>query len=115
MPMWGSIDQSNNSPIWAAAKINQAPTATNRDAMYGNTTANAAFAGATVATYGISQSEIAVHPEIPHTGWVMKTTGQGGRAGRVTYEVMVAGGLTGDGDANTVNPDVSNTTNFPAG
>lgn len=34
---------------------------------------------------------------IPHTGWVLRTEGTGGRAGRVQYEVLVAGGITTDG------------------
>lgn len=34
---------------------------------------------------------------IPHTGWVLRTEGSGGRAGRVQYEVLVAGGITTDG------------------
>jgi len=34
---------------------------------------------------------------IAHTGWVRRTTGTGGRAGRVFYETLVAGGsITGD-------------------
>ena len=34
---------------------------------------------------------------ITHTGWVRRTTGTGGRAGRVQYETLVAGGsITGD-------------------
>lgn len=34
---------------------------------------------------------------ITHTGWVRRTTGTGGRAGRVFYETLVAGGsITGD-------------------
>lgn len=34
-----------------------------------------------------------------HTGWVLRTVGQGGRAGRVTYETLVAmGSMTGDAE-----------------
>lgn len=33
-----------------------------------------------------------------HAGWVLRTEGQGGRAGRITYETLVAmGSITGDG------------------
>jgi hypothetical protein len=38
---------------------------------------------------------------VPHSGWVLRTEGTGGRAGRVHYEVLVASGsMTGDTDAD---------------
>lgn len=40
-----------------------------------------------------------------HTGWVLRTEGQGGRAGRVTYEVLVAGGISSDGSDDTILPE----------
>lgn len=42
---------------------------------------------------------------IPHTGWVLRTEGTGGRAGRVQYEVLVAGGIGTDGSDDTILPD----------
>lgn len=42
---------------------------------------------------------------IPHTGWVLRTEGTGGRAGRVQYEVLVAGGIVSDGSDDTILPD----------
>jgi len=42
---------------------------------------------------------------IPHTGWVLRTAGTGGRAGRINYEVLVAGGITTDGSDDSVLPD----------
>lgn len=34
---------------------------------------------------------------VPHAGWVRRTEGSGGRAGRVSYEVLVAGSsISGD-------------------
>ena len=37
--------------------------------------------------------------EVPHVGWVKKTVGTGGRAGRVQYETLVAASsMTGDGE-----------------
>jgi hypothetical protein len=36
---------------------------------------------------------------VPHAGWVLRTVGTGGRAGRVQYETLVAmGSITGDSD-----------------
>lgn len=33
-----------------------------------------------------------------HTGWVIRTVGSGGRAGRIQYETLVAGGITSDAE-----------------
>ena len=43
---------------------------------------------------------------VPHAGWVKRTAGSGGRAGRFHYEVLVAGSsITGDAADDTVLPD----------
>ena len=41
---------------------------------------------------------------ITHTGWNKRTTGTGGRAGRVFWETLVAGGISGDAE-EIVAPD----------
>jgi hypothetical protein len=67
--------------------------------LFGNTTANTYIAGLTVGQYGVDSAEIAAGDgSAAHTGWVLRTTGQGGRAGRVFEEVLVAGGITGDAE-----------------
>lgn len=35
---------------------------------------------------------------VAHTGWNIRTVGSGGRAGRIQYETLVAGGITTDGE-----------------
>lgn len=40
-----------------------------------------------------------------HTGWHLRKVGSGGRAGRVHYECLVAGGITTDGADDTILPD----------
>lgn len=43
---------------------------------------------------------------IPHAGWVRRTSGTGGRAGRVQYEVLVAGStISGDAGDDSELPD----------
>lgn len=43
---------------------------------------------------------------VAHAGWITRTVGTGGRAGRVTTEVLVAmGSMTGDGSDDIVLPD----------
>lgn len=42
---------------------------------------------------------------IAHTGFVLRTVGSGGRAGRVHNEVLVAGGIVTDASDDTILPD----------
>lgn len=125
MPLWGSNDAASNSTIFAAAQVKVAPNTANRTALFGNTTANAFIAGVTVGQYGVDANEIAAGGgAAAHTGWILRTAGQGGRAGRVQEEVLVAGGMSTSPDAeDAAYPDyairirtqpVSNTANTSA-
>jgi len=62
------------------------------------------FVGVTAtatASLGLGVSGQTGQTEAPHTGWVKKTVGTGGKAGRVQYEVLVASGsLSGDQTAD---------------
>jgi hypothetical protein len=99
MPLWGSSDAASNSTIFAAAQVKVAPNTANRTALFGNTTANAYIAGVTVGQYGVDSNEIAAGGgSAAHTGWILRTAGQGGRAGRVQEEVLVAGGISSDAE-----------------
>ena len=44
-------------------------------------------------------------PRVTHTGWNLRRAGSGGRAGRVHYECLVAGGITGDASDDTQLPE----------
>lgn len=45
---------------------------------------------------------------VAHAGWVVRTVGTGGRAGRVQYETLVAmGTITGDGTDDSILPDAN--------
>lgn len=63
--------------------------------------------------YGVSTDEMAYAntadteaDAVPHAGWVLRTEGSGGRAGRVHYEVLVAGSsIQGDADDDTKLPE----------
>lgn len=105
MPLWGSKDAASNSTIFAAAQVKVTPNTDNRDALFGNTTANAYIDGITVGQFGVDDNEIAAGGgKVSHTGWVLRTVGQGGRAGRVFNEVLVAGGMSQDAE-DVVFPD----------
>ena len=58
------------------------------------------------ATLGLGTPGVTVGAsEVSHIGWVKKTIGTGGRAGRVFYETLVAGSsMTGDSE-DLVTPD----------
>jgi hypothetical protein len=108
MAQWGTTDADSNSVIWAPVYVKEAPTAANRDILYNQANADYYIAGVTIGTYGVDESEIALDGgKVAHTGWVLRTVGSGGRAGRVQTEVLVAGGMTAD--ANTDFPEYGNT------
>lgn len=92
MAQWGSRDTANASVLWSGALVKSTPNSSVRDAMWSNSTANAFVSGATVGVYGIEKTELS-NGAVAHTGWVLQTTGSGGRAGRVQTEVLVAGGM----------------------
>jgi hypothetical protein len=115
MSSWGNNDNAANAPYWAVnsaiapANPNRAaPTAANVALLYANTTANVYTSRETIGLFGLDSQEIDVLGDTgAHTGWVLKTQGQGGRAGRVQYETLVAlSTLNRDGDAQLF-PNVS--------
>ena len=63
---------------------------------------NHGLTGATataVASLGLGQDGDNDSREVAHVGWVKKTVGTGGRAGRVHYETLVAASsITGDAE-----------------
>ena len=57
------------------------------------------------ATFGVDTTEAGVTPQIAAAGWVLQTTGSGGRSGRVSYETLVAmRSISGDAE-DTAFPD----------
>jgi hypothetical protein len=115
MSSWGNNDNAANAPYWAVnsaiapANPNRAaPTAANVALLYANTTANVYTSRETIGLFGIDSQEIDVLGDTgAHTGWVLKTEGQGGRAGRVQYETLVAlSTMNRDGDGQLF-PNVS--------
>lgn len=60
MPLWGLTDVASNSVIWAPSQVGKAPTRANANALYGNTTPNAYFQGATVGMYAVDGTESGV-------------------------------------------------------
>jgi len=109
MPLWSSTDANTGSPKFTPAQFKLATTQANANTLFSNTNPNVVVTGINVGVFGIDTDEMqamsanAARPA--HAGWVVRTSGQGGRAGRVHYETLVAGGsITGDAE-DTVHPD----------
>lgn len=100
MSSWGNNDNAANAPYWAVSSAimnvsqteldGSAPTAANVARLYGNTTADVYTTNETIGLFGVDAQEADANHKGAHTGWVLRTTGSGGRAGRVQQEVLVA-------------------------
>jgi len=101
MAQWGNTDDAANSVFWANTTLNLTK---NQTELFANTTIGAATANVAQGVFGVSAGELAWANTatseayaVTHAGWVLRTEGQGGRAGRVQYETLVAmSSITGD-------------------
>ena len=106
MAQWGNTDDAANSVLWAAQQLKITANTGNQTALFGNTTADAFITGATIGQYGVSEGEAqaaraGADVKAAHSGWILRTTGSGNRAGRIHNEVLVAMN-TISGDAEDV-------------
>jgi hypothetical protein len=91
MASWGITDAYTAAPLWALASVNKAPTSANMGSagsgkLFNNATADNLITGITRGLFNYAVGEF---PAGSHQGWVLKTTGSGGRTGRVTGETLV--------------------------
>lgn len=107
MSQWKDTDDAANSVIWAPVRYGKTVNTANQTDLFGNVTADAFANGITVGQFAADAGEVtAAQGAIPHTGYVLRTEGSGNRAGRVHYEVLVAGGIIGsDASDDTTIPD----------
>ena len=91
-----NVDEAAGAPLWATAAIRKEWTAANRTDLFNDTTANNFITGVTMGLFNFKDTETQ-SGAIAHAGWNLKTTGSGGRAGRDSYECLVA--LTNSQDA----------------
>ena len=92
MSSWAKTDAFGSAPLWALARVKNAPVSSNMGAaasgkLFNNASANNLISGVTVGLFNIAAGE---RFSGCHQGWVLKTTGSGGRAGRITGETLVA-------------------------
>jgi hypothetical protein len=101
MPSHGNYDNAANAPYWAvnSAIVKNYPSHSHGDAanvayLYGNTTSDVYITNETIGLFMVDQNELGVQESLgtppAHKGWNLKTTGSGNRAGRVTWETLVA-------------------------
>lgn len=101
MPLWGNSDAASNSVLSAPAQLKQAPNTTNRDALFGNTTANGYGTGETVGMYAVDTTEMGV----ASGGVAVITITNAGSGYTANATVTIAGGggasATANATANT--------------
>jgi hypothetical protein len=118
MSSHGNYDNAANAPYWAVNSAlvknypsHSAPTAANVAYLYGNTTSGVYLTDETVGLFMVDQNEMDVQEANgtppAQKGWNLKTTGSGGRAGRVQWETLVALAQVNSDNSNddTVLPD----------
>jgi len=104
MSQWKNDDSAANSVLWGVIGYKVVANAANRNAFFGNTTADALITGITVGQFGVDTAELratraAAEARPAHAGWVNRIEGSGGRAGRIQHEVLVAmGSMSGDAE-----------------
>jgi|TARA_A100001011_G_scaffold205386_1_gene213538 hypothetical protein len=96
MSSWSNTDEAASAPLWSVAAIKKTPSSANRTDLFNDTTADNFISGVTMGLFNYKDSETAAN-KVAHAGWNLKTTGSGGRSGRVSHECLVA--LTNSADA----------------
>ena len=96
MSSWTNVDEAAGAPLWSVAAIRKTPSTANRTDLFNDANANGFISGVTIGLFNYKDSETAAN-KVAHAGWNLKTTGSGGRAGRIQHECLVA--LTNSQDA----------------
>ena len=88
MSSWTKTDAAAGGAFMGSNNVNKEPSTSNRTALYQNSSADTFISGATHGLFNYTTTETQ-SGQIAHTDWVLKTTGSGGRAGRVSYQTLV--------------------------
>ena len=93
MALWNNTDDSASAPQYTV------------DTTTGNTGVQA-YNVEPIGTWGVDTNEAQAKNVNGHAGWVLRTVGSDGRAGRVIEETLVAmGSISTDGSDDAVYPD----------
>ena len=110
MALYGKSDAASNVSVIVCSTVQATQNTANRDALYGNTTADAFVSGTTKGIFGVDVQEAraaraGANTRVVTPGYQLRTVGSGGRAGRTQYETLVAVRLSSDASDDTVVPD----------
>lgn len=110
MALYKKTDAANSVSVSIVSSVQKTPNTDNRAALFGNTTANAFIAGATVGLFGANAAEVqaaraGAGPKVVAPGWTLRTEGSGGRAGRVQNETLAVVRLSSDAADDVVLAD----------
>jgi len=101
MASWTMTDEAAGVPKYSNTTLGVVGASSG---LHANSTIGAFIANTSTGVFGVSTAELAyanndASGATAHSGWVLRKEGQGGRAGRVQYEVLVAASsITGDAD-----------------
>jgi hypothetical protein len=107
MALWSNTDANTSVPKFAPSLVSLENTQDNSNLLFGNTTADAFVTGETIGVFGVDTNEQQATSNNAggHAGWVLRTEGSGGRAGRVHTETLVAMGSMSSDAEDVVYPD----------
>lgn len=110
MALYGKSDAASNVSVVVTSTVQAAQTTTNRNNLYGNTTANAFVSGATKGVFGVDVAEAQTAratggKRVSSPGYQLRTVGSGGRSGRVQNETLAAVRIVTDAADDAVFPD----------
>lgn len=119
MALYGKSDAASNVSVVVCSTVQATPNTDNRDALYGNTTADAFITGTTKGIFGVSAQEAqalrgGANTRVVTPGYQLRTVGSGGRANRVQMETLVAVRLSTDASDDAVIPDYKINVSNPA-
>lgn len=101
MPLWGKTDVASNSVIYAPTSVRQAPTRTNANLMFGNTSANGYGTGETIGMFGVDTTEVGIGAG--GVASIVITSAGSGYTANATVTITGGGGAsaTANATANT--------------
>lgn len=107
MALWSNTDANTSVPKFAPSLVSLENTQDNSNLLFGNTTADAFVTGETIGVFGVDTNEQQATSNNAggHAGWVLRTEGSGGRAGRIHTETLVAMGSMSSDAEDVVYPD----------
>lgn len=107
MALWSNTDANTSVPKFAPSLVSLENTQDNSNLLFSNTTADAFVTGETIGVFGVDTNEqqATTTSKGGHAGWVLRTTGSGGRSGRVHVETLVAMGSMSSDAEDVVYPD----------